>query len=84
MKTNSTAYAKVVLNKRLNTLRLLVTFDVSKRNTKGDVIVTVQNCIFASGDLVSADSTPTAIASAVRVAVRQAQDELRTDNIQML
>ena len=50
MQTHCTALAKVVVNKRLNTLRLLVTFDTAAGR------VTVQNAAFKSGDLCDVDA----------------------------
>lgn len=81
MQTSCTAYAKVVTNKRLNTLRLLVTFDNTKRDKNGNIIVTVKNCAFASGDIVSTDtSTPEQRARAVAGAIAMAKAQLRTEN----
>jgi hypothetical protein len=81
MLTNCTAYTKVFVNKRLNTVRILSTFDTSKRNKKGEISVTVQNAIFASGDVASmldsADSRQVAVQRTLAI-VRQV---MRTDRI---
>ena len=58
---NTTATAKVVFNKKLNTFRVLVAFNTRK--------VTVQNAAFISGDLQCFTSTynfATTLASAMR------------------
>jgi len=75
MQTNTKALAKVVLNKKLNTLRLLVTFDTV--NNK----VTVLNAAFKSGDLVSATASKEYIEAEIKRSLKQAQAVLRTDNI---
>ena len=81
MLTNCTAYTKVFVNKRLNTVRVLATFDTSRRNKHGDIVVTVQNAIFASGDVASmldsADSRNVAVQRTLAI-VRQV---MRTDCI---
>lgn len=69
MRTNCTAFAKFVTNKKLNTKRLLVTFDISNTDKNGNIVITVRNAAYASGDLVDA-------ADALRC-VAQAKDALR-------
>lgn len=81
METNTLAYAKVVTNARLNTLRLLVTFDSTKRDKNDNIIVTTANAAYASGDLCSASANEEYVAKCVRAAVHTAQLHLRTDNI---
>jgi len=44
MQTNCTVLAKVVVNKRLQTLRVLFTFD--KHNK-----LTIKNCVLVTGDI---------------------------------
>ena len=81
MQTNCQAYAKIITNKRLNTLRLLVTFDSTKRDKNGNIIVTVKNCAYASGDLIdNGNSTSDERIRAVSKAIKLAKQHLRTDN----
>ena len=74
MQTNCKALAKLVLNKKLQTVRLLVTFD----NVSGRV--TVLNAAFNSGDLCKAKDTDN-LQFYVDRAVAKAKAALRTDNI---
>ena len=75
MQTNTLAFAKVVVNKRLNMLRLIATFDtVSGR-------VTVLNAAFKSGDLCDKDADEETVQHEVMKALRRARHEMRTDNI---
>lgn len=78
MISNCTAYAKLVVNKRLNTLRLVVTFDTASNK------VTVRNAAFASGDLCNSDDTAEYIAHATEQAMQLAKTQLRTTNIVLL
>lgn len=48
MQTNCTVLAKVVVNKRLNTYRVLFTFDAHNR-------ITVRNAVLTTGDVCSTD-----------------------------
>lgn len=73
MQTNCKALAKLVQNKKLNTLRLLVTFDTSKKNKDGDTIITASNAVFASGDLTDEKD--------VLRSVKQAKDVLRVNTL---
>jgi hypothetical protein len=76
MQTNCTAYAKVVVNKKLNTVRLLVTFDTAS-NT-----VTVRNAAFVSGDICNkADAN---LQAYVATELERAKVALRTNNIVVL
>ena len=75
MDTNTLALAKVVVNKKLNMYRLLVTFDTA--NYK----VTALNAAFKSGDLVSVNANPEYIKAQINRALTQAQMQLRTNNI---
>ena len=78
---NTLAIAKLVENKKLKTLRLLVTFDKSKRDSKGNVTVTVQNAIFKSGDICSITENREYKQYIIAKTLRKAAQELRTENI---
>lgn len=78
MDTNTLALAKVVVNKKLNMFRLLVTFDTA--NYK----VTTLNAAFNSGDLVSVNANPEYITAQINRALTQAQMQLRTNNIVLI
>ncbi len=85
MQTNCQAYAKIITNKRLNTLRLLVTFDSTKRDKNGSIIVTVKNCAYASGDLISVDNTTSEQRNAALArAIITAKQVLRTENFRLV
>ena len=81
MQSNCPLYTKVFVNKKLQTVRILATFDSSRRNKHGQIVVTVQNAIFASGDVASmldsADSRQVAVQRTLAI-VRQV---MRTDCI---
>lgn len=81
MQTNCTAIAKIVVNKKLNMLRLLVTFDKTKTDKNGNIIVTVANAAFKSGDICSADDNAEYIAYNMQRVIKQAKEQLRTNNI---
>lgn len=84
MKSNCTLYVKVLVNKKLNTVRILATFDASKRNKDGDIIVTVQNAAFKSGDIATLDESATSRAASVERTLALVRAECRTDNIVLL
>ena len=84
MQTNCLAVAKLVQNKKLGTLRLLVTFDKSKRDNVGNIIVTVRNAAFATGDICNTWETAERKEYAIARAIKQAEAALRTNNIQLL
>ena len=70
------AKAKLVKNKKINTLRLIVAFNVTQTNKKGDYVFPVsKKCAYVSGDLQQED---------VLRALAQAQQALRTNNIQLV
>lgn len=75
MQTNCKAHAKVVVNKRLNTLRIVVTFDTASNR------VTVRNAAFVSGDICDAAADGELVARALLNEVNRAKQLLRTDNI---
>lgn len=76
MQTNCQAIAKLVLNKKLNTVRLVVTFDIASQR------VTVRNAAYASGDLC--DAKDSRLGEIVKRALSDARSLLRTNNIQMV
>jgi len=84
MQTNCIAYAKIVKNKKLQTLRLLVTFDSSKKDKDGNIIVTVNNAVFKSGDICDIDADEYAVQYAVDKQLDLVQATLRTNNIQFV
>ena len=50
------AKAKIVRNKKLDTLRLIVAFNVYERTSKGELKFPTQSkCAYVSGDLQEAD-----------------------------
>ena len=70
---NTVAKAKIVKNKKLDTLRVVIAFNVTQTNKKGDYIFPVsKKCAYVSGDLQ---------ADEVLTAITQAKAILRTDNI---
>jgi hypothetical protein len=70
---NTVAKAKIIKNKKLDTLRLIVAFNVTQTNKKGDFIFPIsKKCAYVSGDLQAED---------VLTAITQAKAILRTDNI---
>jgi hypothetical protein len=75
MKTNCTLLAKVVTNKKLNTYRILFTFDKFNR-------LTVRNAVLATGDICS-----TNYANAEQEILKQitkAQQTLNCANVALL
>lgn len=85
MQTNCQAYAKIILNRRLNTLRLLVTFDNTRRDKNGNIIVTVKNSAYASGDLIDNNTSSSEQRNmAVGKAIKLAKQVLRTENFRLV
>ena len=84
MQTNCVAIAKIVQNKKLNTLRILITFDKTKKDIKGNVTVTVQNAVFKSGDICSVTDNKEYKQMAIAKTLQVAQQQLRTNNIQFV
>ena len=75
-KLSTLAKAKLIKNRKLQTLRLIVAFNVYETNAKGEYKFPVhKKCDFVSGDL-QADEVLTAIA--------HAKQQLRTDNIELV
>lgn len=75
MQTNCQALAKVVINKRLNTLRIVFTFDHFNR-------ITVKNAAYVTGDICAVDYA-NADAELTK-AIANAKTILRTDNVQLV
>jgi hypothetical protein len=75
MQTSCTALAKVTVNKRLNTYRIVFTFD--KHNK-----ITVRNAALVTGDICSTDYVHADLELAK--AIQSAKAVLRTDNIQLV
>ena len=72
-KFSTLAKAKLIKNKKLDTLRLVVAFNVYETNKKGDYIFPVsKKCAYVSGDLQQED---------VLNAIHNAKQVLRADNI---
>ena len=72
MQTNCTALAKVTVNKKLNTFRIVFSFDQHNR-------ITVRNAALVTGDIcdVANENANLHIAQAIQ----SAKAVLRTDNI---
>jgi hypothetical protein len=75
MQTNCTCLAKVTVNKRLNTFRIVFSFDQHNR-------VTVKNAALVTGDICSTDYVNADFELAK--AIQTAKATLRTDNIQIV
>jgi hypothetical protein len=75
MQTTCTALAKLVTNKRLNTYRIVFTFDTHNK-------ITVRNAALVTGDICSTDYVHAEYE--IARAIQNAKAVLRTDNIQML
>ena len=70
---STVAKAKIIKNKKLDTLRLIVAFNVTQTNKNGDYMFPVsKKCDYVSGDLQAED---------VLNAINTAKQVLRTDNI---
>lgn len=80
MQTNCAAYAKVVVNSRLNMLRVLVTFEnIIGRN--GLRVVNVRNAVYKSGDLCSVSEDSEVRDSIIQREVARIRNVLRTSNV---
>lgn len=75
MQTPCTALAKLVINKRLNTYRLVFSFDAHNR-------ITVRNAALVTGDICSTDYVNADLE--IARAVQNAKAVLRTNNIQLV
>jgi hypothetical protein len=72
MQTNCTALAKVVVNKRLQTLRIVFTFDTHNK-------ITVRNAALVTGDICDVNYSAANIVIAHEI--QKAKAVLRTNNI---
>ena len=72
MQTNCTVYAKVVVNKRLQTYRVVFSFDAHNR-------ITVRNAVLATGDICSTDYVYAQ--EEVTKALKKGMQQLRCANI---
>jgi hypothetical protein len=75
MQTNCTALAKVVVNKKLDTLRIVFTFD--KHNK-----ITVRNAAYVTGDICDANDANADVYLAKEIA--NAKNILRCNNVQVV
>ena len=72
MQTNCTALAKLIVNKRLQTFRIVFSFDAHNR-------ITVRNAVLVTGDICDvADSNANVY---IAQAINKAKAVLRTNNI---
>ena len=82
--TNTLAFAKLVKNNKLNTLRLLVTFDSTKKDKDGNIIITAKSAAYASGDLCSVTANADYKAQCIAKVLQFAQNYLHTNNIVLI
>lgn len=75
MQTSCTALVKLVVNKRLNTYRLVFSFDAHNR-------ITVRNAALVTGDICSTDYVNAE--AEIAKAIQNAKAVLRTDNVQFV
>ena len=73
MQTNCTALAKLVVNKKLNTFRIIFSFDQHNR-------ITVRNAALVTGDICSTDYVNAE--AEIAKAIQNAKAVLRTNNVQ--
>lgn len=71
MQTNCPLYYKIVKNKRLQTYRIVFSFDAHNR-------ITVRNAALATGDVANFTDSMDSIANNITRAVEQAKVLLRT------
>jgi hypothetical protein len=74
MKTNCTLYAKLVKNKRLQTYRLIFSFDAHNR-------ITVRNAVLVTGDVANFTDSAEYVQHSLQQAIDVAKKQLRTDTI---
>jgi hypothetical protein len=77
MQTNCTLYAKLVKNNRLQTYRLVFSFDA--HNT-----ITVRNAALVTGDVASFTDSAEYVQHTLAQAIAVAKKQLRTDTVVML
>jgi hypothetical protein len=77
MKTNCTLYAKLVKNKRLETYRLVFSFDAHNS-------ITVRNAVLATGDIANFEDNAAYLQHTIAQAIAVAKKQLSTDTVVML
>jgi hypothetical protein len=75
MQTNCTALAKVTINKRLNTYRIVFSFDQHNR-------ITVRNAALVTGDICGVENENASLY--ITKAIESAKSILRTNNVQIV
>jgi hypothetical protein len=75
MQTNCTLLAKVVVNKRLNTYRVIFSFDSHNR-------ITVRNAVLATGDVCSTDYVHASVE--LTKVIQKAKEQLRCTNVALV
>lgn len=75
MQTNCTCLAKVVINKRLNTYRVVFSFDQHNR-------ITVRNAALVTGDICGTENEFASVY--ITKAIEAAKAQLRTNNVQLV
>ena len=75
MQTNCTCLAKLVVNKKINTYRIVFSFDVHNR-------ITVKNAVLVTGDICSTDYANAQ--EEIAKAIQKAKAQLSTNNIQLI
>jgi hypothetical protein len=75
MQTNCTVLAKLKVNKKLNTYRIVFSFD--KHNK-----ITVKNAVLETGDICSVDNAKAALY--IEAAIKKAVTDLRCTNAQLV
>lgn len=77
MQTNCTLYAKLVKNNKLQTYRLVFSFDAHNK-------ITVRNAALVTGDVASFTDNADYVAHTIAQAIDVAKKQLRTNNVVML
>jgi len=76
MQTNCTLYAKLVKNNKLQTYRLVFSFDAHNR-------ITVRNSVLVTGDVANFTDSAEYVQYSLQQAIDVAKKQLRTNNIVM-
>jgi len=77
MQTNCTLYAKLVKNNKLQTYRLVFSFDAHNR-------ITVRNAALVTGDVANFTDNAEYVNYSIAQAVAVAKKQLRTNTVVML
>ena len=75
MQTNCTCLAKLVVNKKLNTYRVIFSFDAHNR-------ITVRNAVLVTGDICSTDYVNADLE--IAKVIQNAKAQLRTNVVQLV